>query len=602
MDKFKQYFAAEALEKHLGDPANPENIMSFKNSIDLDEQEKFPEEAVKLLHQWGTPLYYIPAEYGGKLKSYEEFFALIRVMARRDLSVAVSDMHTFLGALPVWIKGTDEQKQELAKFIQNHGYACLAVSEKAHGSDLLATETKAIKSANGYLLSGEKWPINKATLTDALTVLAKTDDRKSSRSLSVFLVYKKNLAPSSYSHLPKIKTLGIRSSDISGIRFNNCSLSESDLIGTIGEGLDLTLQGFFVTRTLCAFLSLGAADTALRTTLNLVVSRQLYEKPVFALPHARTVLANAFLDILICDCVSISAARGLHVVPKQFSVWSAIVKSFVTKRIEMVMNELSVILGARFYFREDHDWGIFQKVYRDNGIISVFDGSSIVNLYALILQLRQLAKSRQRPKTKYREALQSRLKIIFSLDESLPPFTGENLELFSRGCNDILQGLELSLEHLQTLTANKCVDATVLEKLVTLTHIFLEELSIQEKRLDSFPLEASHEQSFESFELAKQYCAIHAAVTCVNMWIYNRHHLGEFFAKGEWLVLCLERLMQIFRPSKQLMPQEYIENVTQEMYRLYTEEKMFSIVPFQIAPSGVAEHEPDEDPKIQLSV
>ncbi len=585
MNRLKQYEAAEALERYLGDPTNIENTLSFKHAIETDESEEFPEAEMNLLHQWGTPLYYIPVEYGGKLNSYEEMFALIRVMARRDQSVAVSDMHTFLGALPVWLEGTEAQKQKLSAFIRwdnCSGSACLAVSEKAHGSDLIATETQALSTEKGYIFSGEKWPINKGTLTKSVTVLAKTDDGRNTRSLSLFLVYKDELKPGDYSHLPKIKTLGLRSSDISGIRFDRCILPEDSRIGELGRGLDVTLKGFFVTRTLCSFLSLGAADTALRTTLRLTRHRQLYGKTVFALPHANRVMVNAFLDLLIGDCTSISIARSLHVVPQQFSVLSAIVKSFVTKKMEDVFNDLSVIMGARFYFREEHDWGIFQKAFRDNGVISVFDGSSIVNLYALILQLRQLAKART--KIKDRSALESRLESIFDLDRPLPPFTG-GLELFSRGCNDIVQGLELALARLQTLRHEKNCENNIeiIDRIILLTSNLLSEVEQQENLLETMPIEAQHDRSFESFELAKNYCKLHAAAACLQMWIYNRHQLGDFFATGEWLVLCLHRLSLGFRPDCNPMPSAYFETVERAMVDLYETDKMFSIVPIQLA-------------------
>ena len=158
----------------------------------------------------------------------------------------------------------------------------------------------------------------------------------------LILVYKEDLNYTDYAHLPKIKTLGLSAADISGISFKESLLSKDALIGKKGTGLDLTPQGFYVTRTMCSFLSLGAADTAIRSTLRLTTDRQLYNKKVFDLSHPKRVLVNGFADILICDCVAISAARGLHVVPEQFSIWSAITKAFVTKTIEKVMEEISV--------------------------------------------------------------------------------------------------------------------------------------------------------------------------------------------------------------------------------------------------------------------
>src|SRR5262245_18578883 len=109
-----QYARAEELELRLGDPLEDGNVFSFAKSIELDERDEYPEEACDLLNEWGFHHYYIPQEYGGKLKSYEELISLIRVIARRDLTVAVAHVKTFLGAAPVWVAGASEQKRDLA--------------------------------------------------------------------------------------------------------------------------------------------------------------------------------------------------------------------------------------------------------------------------------------------------------------------------------------------------------------------------------------------------------------------------------------------------------------------------------------------------------
>ena len=106
--------------------------------------------------------------------------------------------------------------------------------------------------------------------------------------------------------------------------------------------------------------------------------------------------------------------------------------------------------------------------------------------------------------------------------------------------------------------------------------------------------EHGHDQSFESFELAKQYCQLHAAMACILMWIHNRElaEMGDFFAKGEWLVVSLHRLLSHFRMTPLLssgeLPAAYHENVAQELLRLHKADKMFSIVPFQLAQSQLA--------------
>lgn len=599
MDRLKQYRLAEELESALGAPENPDSQMSFKRVVEIDETEVFPAEEVKWLYDWKLQHYYIPTEYGGQFTSFEEFVAFVRVLCRRDQNIGIA-MTTLFWSFITWMAGSDEQKVWLSNSIRNeYGTMCLGYSEREHGADLIAGDLTAKKVPGGYILNGEKWPINRATRSTTSYILAKTESSDSARSLSLFMVDKSRLDPANYYNLPKILTHGIRAADMSGIGFKDCFVPEDMLIAQEGAGLEVALKGFQITRTLCAAFSHGAADTALRTTLNFALGRVLYGKTVFDIPQARKTLADAFLDLLICDCETIAAARGFHVIPEQFSIWAAVVKYFVPVQLEKMINDVSVVLGARFYMRDEHDAGIFQKMLRDNSVISVFDGSTVVNLHALILQLRQIAKYRARRKPAQMDAIASRLETIFSLDAPLPPFQPTKLELFGRGADDALQGLELAIEQLQALEADTDVSAAVLEQIIALAQILLEELDARDRSVANSAFEFGHDQSPELFELAKQYCTLHAGACCIHMWLYNRKQLGDFFARGEWLVLSLNRLLQPFGRSQGANP-TYVENVAGELLKLHQQSKMYSIVPFQLAQTQTQENNADATSELQL--
>ena len=599
MHKLKQYWVAEALEKDLGDPRNPDSVMSFKSVVELDEREEFPEQELNWLYSWKLQHYYIPANCGGEFTSFEEFVAFVRVMCRRDQTTGISFTTMFWSFL-TWMAGTDAQKHSLAQYIKDqNGTMCLGYSEREHGSDLVGGSVTATKVTGGYLLNGEKWPINRATRSGVTYVLARTGAPGEARSLSLFAVDKSKINASDYYNLPKILTHGIRGSDMSGIGFKDCFVPESMLLQEEGAGLELALKGFQITRTLCAAFSLGAADTALRTTLNFALKRIVYGKSVFALPQPRQLLVDGFLDLLISDCEMIGAARGFHVVPEQFSVWASVVKYFVTTQLETMINNVYTVLGSRFYMREEHDWGIFQKVLRDNSIISMFDGSTVVNLHALILQLRQIAKYRSRRKEKTMAEIQSRLETTFSLEQAVPTFEPEKLTLFGRGADDALQGLEIALGQLQGLKGEPDVDEQVLEHLLELGGAVLEELNAHDALIASSKFEFGHAQSPELFEIAKKYCTLHAAASCLHMWIYNRQLLGGFFAQGEWLVLCLHKLVRTFKPMP-YCSQVYVENVAQELLKLHREDKLFSIVPFQLAQSMLTQEKNHASSELQL--
>lgn len=576
-----QYTAAEELETFLGSPFVAENVLSFQNAARLDEEEIFPEECIKVLHDWGFNTYYIPDFLGGKLRSFEELLQLTRVVSRRDLSVAITDAHTLLGSIPVWIGGTEAQKTAQANAILESKSACLAVTERAHGSDLNASTFMAQKSEDGYTVTGEKWPINKATLTDKLCVLARTNEQKGARSLSILLIDKSKTNKDSYEHLPKIKTLGIRSCDISGIVFNKAKIGVDALIGKEGDGLELTLKGFQITRSLCAGLSLGAVDTALRTTLRLALERNLYGATVVDIPHARTTLASTFIDILMCECIAIASARGLHVATKQFSIWSAVVKNYVPIKSEKIFQNLAVILGSRYYFRDNHDSGVFQKMQRDNAIISLFDGSTLINLSALSLQLRFLVTKRRSEKNT--DKLYDRLATIFTLSKELPEFNYAKLDLFSKGNNWMLQGLELLLSKLEEMPLDslETTDA-VFEQIKQNAKTLVEVLhNLEEKVVTLEPIENGHHLPPAYFEVANEYCDIHTAASCLYMWYFNQHHLGDYFAKGEWLVLALQKTISQLKHTKIDLDKNYIENAMNELLRLHENDLLFSSIPFQ---------------------
>ncbi|MDB9424453.1 acyl-CoA dehydrogenase family protein [Microcystis aeruginosa CS-564/01] len=594
MKKLKQYWTAEALEKDLGDPLNPDNPLSYKRVIEIDESEEFPHEEIRWLYDWKLQHYYIPTDCGGEFTSFEEFVAFVRVLSRRDQTIGIAFTTLFWSFLN-WMAGTPEQKQKLARFIMDdYGAMCLGYSEKEHGSDLINGDLTATKVEGGYILNGEKWPINRATISGISFILAKTDANGGPKCLTLFMVDKRQLDPEKYYNLPKIYTHGVRASDMSGIGFKDCFVPDSMRLREEGDGLELALKGFQITRMLCAAFSHGAADTALRTTLSFAVNRVIYNKTVMDLPQPRRTLVDAFLDILICDCETIPAARGFHIIPEQFSVWASVVKYFVTVRLEEMVNSVYVVLGSRFYMREEHEFGIFQKLLRDNSIISMFDGSSIVNLHALILQLRPLTKYRAKRNSRTMSALKTRLEAIFSLEKSVPPFEPNNLELFGRGMDDSLQGLEIALDMLEGLKNSDEIDPEVLENLLMLGNLVLEELNAHDEQISQSKFEYGHDQSPELFEIAKKYCTLHAASACLHTWLYNRSILGEFFARGEWLVLSLHRLLRTLRPLPYTLSEVYVENVAQELLKLYRENQHFSIAPFQLAHSQTTEEKTHE--------
>ncbi|HTD53449.1 MAG TPA: acyl-CoA dehydrogenase [Thermoanaerobaculia bacterium] len=555
--------------------------------MELDEREEYPEEEIRLLNDWTFHHYYVPRALGGKLESYEELLALTRVISRRDVTVAAAHGVTYLGASFVWTAGDDAQKRAVADWLLRQKQMAAGFHEEAHGSDLLAGQVVALPEADGYRLSGEKWAIGNAQHCHAMTVFARTDSRGGPRGFSLFLVDKEAVA-GGWTCLPKILTHGIRGHEISGIRFENCRLAAGALLGSLGGGLELALKSSNITRTLAPALSLGAGDTALRATLDFALTRRLYGDSVFTLPHARRTLVRAFLDLLIGDCVTTAAARGLHVFPEQMSVASNVAKSFVPPLIEKMVHDLSIVLGARHYLREGHWHGIFQKILRDCVAARLMHFSSIISASQLGTQLHELVRYRSEA-NRAAETIAS-LEAVFSYASPLPPCETERFELFARGRDDVVQGLEIAQRLIAALAPRLEGERRTQEAALASIPLLLDEIARQREELDRLERESRPTigSSAEVIRLSQRYAIVFAAAACLHTWLQNRDQTAdEFLRAGLWLRLSLSRLIDRLERRTGVADDQGQDKVAQEMVRRHRDGQSFGIVPIELAGTDV---------------
>jgi alkylation response protein AidB-like acyl-CoA dehydrogenase len=535
VDDGARYLLAERIEADLGDPGDPGTVFSYANCVDLDEREEFPAEICRGLDAWGVPDYYIPAEYGGRLDDYEQLAQLIRALARRDLTVAVGHGKTYLGAVCVWVAGSRQQAERLGADIRSGVPVSLGLTERGHGSDLMAGEVRAAPDGcGGFRLSGEKWLINNATRGSVLTLLARTDPAGGPRGFSLLLVDKRTLPADSYRCLAKVPTLGIRGADISGIAFDRAAVPAGALIGAPGGGIETVLKALQLTRTLCAALSLGAADHALGLVLDFTRARSLYGRTLIELPRTRATLASAAADLLIAEALCIVACRAVHTLTGELSVVSAVAKYLIPTETDAVIARLAGQLGARAFLKDVYARGMFQKIDRDHRIVGLFDGNTLVNLNSLINQFRPLGRAHQRGLGDPAGAAAA-----FDLGRALPPVDPSRLSLAARG-SSVIGALPRSLAELRAAAADDpglrpaLAAAERLADAVDLLHADLAH--------SRFPVAALPP---EAFETARRYTLCFAAAACLGLWAHNRRARRDgLWRDGVWLRAALDRLLE----------------------------------------------------------
>ena len=569
---------AQDLELFLGDPCDPARSFSFARSFAHDEAETLPYEACALLTKWGLQQFYIPEALGGQLSSFERVGSLMRTVARRDMTVAwTHGLNTLFGAIHPWLWGSTDRQAQVAYAIGKGSSVAIGYTERAHASDLTGIGLSAEPTGSGYRLTGEKWMIGNATRSDMLTVFARTWPEGGLRGFSLLLVDKRELDPATYEPMPRLKTLGLRGSEVSGIRFKGAALGATALIGVEGGGFEQTLKGFQVTRSLVSPLLLGTADTALRSALSSAVDRSAGTTVVRQAYH-RDLLAGAFVDLLACECLSRVTLRALHTLPAQTTITAAVAKYFVPTTIGAALRTLSIVLGADHYRRAPHETGMFQKMLRDSAIAAVGHVGSAINLYSIGQQLRACAEERRQRRAPQLE----RAELTCALSRDLPAFNPTQIAISARGQDDLLAGF-LSLAPDDLLRGG--ADRQTAELLVTLIPALRSAID----ELDRLVLAAAAKrgahfvESPSCFLLAKRFCALFTAASCILVWHYNQETLGGFWAEGAWLALTLHRLLAPLRIALPALPSAIAAGVIQALLTLYREHRSFALTPLQLA-------------------
>lgn len=593
---------AEALEDWLGDPALESNSTSFVQALELDERGELPAAGIGRVRAFGFNRFFVPEWLGGDLRAAEDILMLTRVIARRDMNVAVSES-TQVWMMLAWIGGDAEQQAKHAATMLRGGVVpCLAYSETEHGADLAANRFAARPDEGQYVLSGEKWPINRGRTSTHVVLLGTTGDDEvpAKRRQSMFLVDRSEVISGEVTGVPRVPTYGLRGCDISGVAFDDARVAASARLGAEGEGLELALRGLLITRTLCTGLSLGTGDTMLRTVSEFLSDRVLYDGPASEIPYVSESLANAYLSMLVAECVSLVAMRGLHLYPEQFSIWGNLAKVQVARLVDFNSKVLSRALGARYFMRAPEHAGIFQKMLRDGAVVSVFDGSEPVCLDSIALQLPALAKAHGHDQDED-------WRTLYDLRADLPAFRPDRVSVFGRGRDATFAGLPALIRRLAELPPSAGCDEDRLAALRTQAEQLRQELDallgrIQEVRRWSAarpgePSASAKTTSPRLIRLAEELSALHAKVAALGTWLFNRDHLGEFFADGEWLQAALARRYVHQFETGDLEPSTARKLFTRMNFQRSSNE-FFSIRTVRLAEPGAREASQDHVPAV----
>ncbi|HEC68889.1 MAG TPA: acyl-CoA dehydrogenase [Candidatus Omnitrophica bacterium] len=366
--------------KELARKVAEEKIKPF--SKQWDEEEKFPQEAIKALAQSDLFALCIPEEYGGMGGGLLDLCIATEEISRVDGGVAASYAASFLGMFPILLFGTEEQKKKyLPPIASGEKLSAFALTEPEAGSDAGAVTTKAVKEGDFYVLNGLKHFITNGGDADIYTVIALTDKSKGPRGISAFIVEK---GDSGFSFGKKEEKMGIRASSTRELVFQDCKIPKERLLGgKEGIGFIATMKTFDQSRPGVAAQAVGIAQGSLELAVEYAHQRVQFGQKISSFQGIQWMLADMATKVEAARSLVYAVARAIDRGAKNIGAYSAQAKLFASDVAMEVTIQAVQIFGGYGYMR---DYPV-EKFMRDAKITQIYEGTNQIQKNIIALNL-----------------------------------------------------------------------------------------------------------------------------------------------------------------------------------------------------------------------
>ena len=271
-----------------------EHIAPIAASVDSDNQ--FPRHLWPMMGELGLHGITVPEEDGGTGLGYLEHTIAIEEVSRASASVGLSygaHSNLCINQLRRW--ATAEQKAKyLPKLMSGEHVGSLAMSEPGAGSDVVSMKLRADAAQGGYLLNGNKMWITNAPEANTLLVYAKTDPTGGSKGITAFII---TPDMEGFSTAQKLDKLGMRGSDTSELVFEDCFVSDENVVGEIGQGAEILMSGLDYERVVLSGISVGIMQACLDVVLPYIHERKQFGKAIGEFQLMQGKLADMYVTL-----------------------------------------------------------------------------------------------------------------------------------------------------------------------------------------------------------------------------------------------------------------------------------------------------------------
>ncbi|WP_406508336.1 acyl-CoA dehydrogenase family protein [Streptomyces sp. NBC_00212] len=341
-------------------------------AAEVDEQARFPREALDALVANDLHAVHVPEEYGGAGADALATVIVIEEVARVCASSSLIPAVNKLGSLPVILSGSEELKKKyLGPLAKGEGMFSYCLSEPDAGSDAAGMKTKAVRDGDFWVLNGVKRWITNAGESEYYTVMAVTDPEKRSKGISAFVVEKSD---EGVSFGAPEKKLGIKGSPTREVYLDNVRIPLDRMIGEEGTGFATAMKTLDHTRITIAAQALGIAQGALDYAKGYVQERKQFGKAIADFQGIQFMLADMAMKLEAARQLTYAAAAKSERLDSDLTFFGAAAKCFASDVAMEITTDAVQLLGGYGYTR---DYPV-ERMMRDAKITQIYEGTNQV--------------------------------------------------------------------------------------------------------------------------------------------------------------------------------------------------------------------------------
>ena len=248
-----------------------------------DREGRFDREVWDACGEFGLCGLPVPEDHGGSGADVLTTGLALEALAYggRDAGLNLSlGAHLTIGAMPIALHGTDEQKQRwLPKLATGEHIGAFAITEPEAGSDTASIKTTAVREGDTFVINGSKTFCTNGSIADVITVVAVTDpEAPASQRMTAFLVPTDSDGLSFGEDLHK---MGNRSSPTSEVFLDDVAVPESAVLGDEGSALwQIAFECFDWERTCMIASAIGGMERGLDDSVAYAQEREAFGRPI----------------------------------------------------------------------------------------------------------------------------------------------------------------------------------------------------------------------------------------------------------------------------------------------------------------------------------